>query len=146
MDLCPAFDCREKWTLLQADALLRVDVSAGCYYRAAGPAFQTRSDPIPGVALLRLAHLFLVSVAAMGQFCFCFFKKFIWLHPDLSCSMWDLVPWPRIEPMLPALGVWSLNHWTTRKSPVLLLLFASPSGLKEVCDNAALLWEIPLGK
>ena len=48
--------------------------------------------------------------------------------------------------MLPALGVWSLNHWTTRKSPVLLLLFASPSGLKEVCDNAALLWEIPLGK
>ena len=36
----------------------------------------------------------------------------------LSCSMWDLVPWPGIKPRPPALGTWSLTHWTTREVPV----------------------------
>ena len=36
---------------------------------------------------------------------------------DLSCSMWDLFPWPGIEPGPPALGDWSLSHWTTMGSP-----------------------------
>ena len=31
--------------------------------------------------------------------------------------MQDLVPWPRIEPGPPALGAWSLSHWTTREVP-----------------------------
>ena len=31
--------------------------------------------------------------------------------------MRDLVPWPWIEPGPPALGAWSLNHWTTREVP-----------------------------
>ena len=31
--------------------------------------------------------------------------------------MWDLVPWPAIEPGLPALGVQSLSHWTTSEVP-----------------------------
>ena len=35
----------------------------------------------------------------------------------LSCGMWDLVPWPGIKPEPPALGVWSLSHWTTREVP-----------------------------
>ena len=53
------------------------------------------------------------------------FKKiFIYLaEPGLSCSMqyyfscgmWDLVPPPGTEPDFPALGVQSLNHWTTRE-------------------------------
>ena len=30
--------------------------------------------------------------------------------------MWDVVPWPGIELRPPALGVWSLSHWTTGKS------------------------------
>ena len=34
-----------------------------------------------------------------------------------SCGMWDLVPWPGIEPGLPAWGVQSLGHWTTREVP-----------------------------
>ena len=34
---------------------------------------------------------------------------------DLSCSMWDLVPQPGIEPRPPALGAQSLNHWTTKE-------------------------------
>ena len=32
----------------------------------------------------------------------------------LSCSMWDLVPWPGIKPGPPALGAQSLSHWTTK--------------------------------
>ena len=34
----------------------------------------------------------------------------------LSCNMWDLVPWPGIEPRLPALGAWRLSHWAIGKS------------------------------
>ena len=36
----------------------------------------------------------------------------------LSCGMWDLVPWPGIEPESPALGAWSLSHRTTREVPI----------------------------
>ena len=35
----------------------------------------------------------------------------------LSCGMWDLVPWPGIEPGPPALEVQSLSHWATREVP-----------------------------
>ena len=35
-----------------------------------------------------------------------------------SCSMWDLVPWPGIQPRPPALGEWSFSPWTTREVPV----------------------------
>ena len=56
-------------------------------------------------------------------FCFSFLSfliyiLFIYLAAlGLSCGMWDLVPWPGVEPRPPALGVWSLSHWTTRGSP-----------------------------
>ena len=36
-----------------------------------------------------------------------------------SCSMWDLVSWPGIEPETPALGAQGLSHWTTREVPML---------------------------
>ena len=39
----------------------------------------------------------------------------------LSCGMWDLVSWPGIKPRPPALGAWSLSHWTTRKAPCAFL-------------------------
>ena len=40
----------------------------------------------------------------------------------LSCSMWDLVPWPGIEPWPPAVGLRSLSHWgTTTEFPHCLL-------------------------
>ena len=35
-------------------------------------------------------------------------------HGIFSCSMWDLVPWPGIEPRPPVLGVRRLSHRTTR--------------------------------
>ena len=38
-----------------------------------------------------------------------------------SCGI--LVPWPGIEPMPPALGAWSLNHWTAREVPCRLFFF-----------------------
>ena len=34
-----------------------------------------------------------------------------------SCGMRDLVPRPRMELRPPALGAWSLIHWTTREVP-----------------------------
>ena len=37
-----------------------------------------------------------------------------------SYSMQDLVPWLGIKTGSPALGVWSLNHWTTRELPPFL--------------------------
>ena len=47
---------------------------------------------------------------------FFFFLIFIYLAAlglgYLGCSMWDLVPWPGIEPRLPALGAQSLSRWT----------------------------------
>ena len=57
------------------------------------------------------------------------FITFIWLHWVLVvalgifclyCSMWNPVLWPGTEPRLPALGTWSLSHWTTREVPNLL--------------------------
>ena len=39
----------------------------------------------------------------------------------LSCSMWNLVPWPVIKAGPPALGALSLNHWTTTEIPVTVL-------------------------
>ena len=45
----------------------------------------------------------------------------------LSHGMWDLVPWPGMEPGPPALGVWSPSHWTSGQSPD--ILNAAPEGL-----------------
>ena len=61
-----------------------------------------------------------------------FFKKylFIWLHQVLvvaggifSCSMWDLVSWPRIKLKPPALATQSVSHWTARETPPSLASF-----------------------
>ena len=41
----------------------------------------------------------------------------------LSCGMWDLVPGSEIELRLPALGVQSLSHWTTREVPSQVFTF-----------------------
>ena len=41
----------------------------------------------------------------------------------LSCSMWDLVPWPRIQLGPLHWGMWSLSQWTTREVPNRLFLF-----------------------
>ena len=37
--------------------------------------------------------------------------------------MWDLVPWPGIEPGSPAKGAQSLSHWTSREVPGFAILW-----------------------
>ena len=81
-----------------------------------------------------LVHLFLTSLSSPGGYsrnggiCHCCFLIFISLFGCASLSwgmldfqsslpMWDLVPWLEIKPRPPALGVWSLSHWTTREVP-----------------------------
>ena len=58
----------------------------------------------------------LVEVHSIFDFCVAcgIFSCHMWM---LSCIMWDVVPWPEIETRAPALGVWSLSHWTTREVP-----------------------------
>jgi len=59
-------------------------------------------------------------------FCFAlFFSHWLWRLFKITlfylglCQVAHgiLVPWPRIEPMPPALGARSLNHWTTSEVP-----------------------------
>ena len=33
----------------------------------------------------------------------------------LTCNIWDLVPWPEIEPRPSSLGAWNFSHWTMRE-------------------------------
>ena len=48
----------------------------------------------------------------------------------LSCGMRDLVPWPGVEPRPPALGAWSLSHWTIREVPLSIYFYLlCPSAL-----------------
>ena len=91
--------------------------------------------PHPLNHLLQLVTLILQSLGELSIFLHLsspvFFKKImfvclcIWLPWVLvaalgifSCGMWNLVPWPRIEPWPPALTAWSLSRWTTREVPL----------------------------
>ena len=57
------------------------------------------------------------AVQGESSFFFLFKKNNYLAAPGVSCGIWDPVPWPGMEPRPPALGVWSLNHWTTRAVP-----------------------------
>ena len=71
------------------------------------------------LALLTMGYLlaltfFSLFLPFLGTFHVCLF--FIFFGPT-ACGI--LAPQPRIEPMPPALEVWSINHWTPREvSPV----------------------------
>ena len=64
---------------------------------------------------------FLLQIPLPGVFwLFWVLKKYAFICLSalgLSCGMWELVPQPGIKPGPPALGVWSLSHWTTREVP-----------------------------
>ena len=52
----------------------------------------------------------------------------------LSCDLRDLVPWQWAKPRPPALGVWSLGHWTAREIPIFC---ASEDGpMRSQCQRA----------
>ena len=68
----------------------------------------------------------------------------------ISCYMWDLVPWPGIEPGTPLFGVWSLNHGTAgevwklpsflRLSNFLIWVALAGSGLKQGLSSPTRGW------
>ena len=58
-------------------------------------------------------------------------RIFSWGMRTLCCTMWDLVPWPGIEPRLPALGVQNLSHWTTTEFPIIDFNKANGKVLRE---------------
>ena len=57
-------------------------------------------------------YFYLIAVPGLSSSTQDRFSCSIW---TLSCSMWDLVPWPGMEPRAPALGPWSLSNWNSRK-------------------------------
>jgi len=68
-------------------------------------------------------NIYLFYLAVLGLSCTMQDLRFSLLHGGSfgcrmwtpNCSMQDLVPWPGIKLRLPALGMWSLSHWTTRE-------------------------------
>ena len=86
---------------------------------------------IPGQGIKILLHVTI-------QCCFTEIKTF-------SCSRWDLVPWPWLEPRPPALGAWSLSHCTTREVSLLWVwcfLIITPE--KAMAPHSSTLaWKIP---
>ena len=62
------------------------------------------------------AHLLYFTCKEKGSLAFTLVLAsfFFWLHRE-ACGA--LVPQPGMEPMPPALAVWSLNHWATREVP-----------------------------
>ena len=85
-----------------------------------------------------LGSLFSLKSGLFLDFQFLFKNMYlcIWLHGvvvvacrifscsmwTLRCGMWDLVPWPGIKSVPPALEAQSLSHWTTREGPILAFL------------------------
>ena len=56
-----------------------------------------------------------------------FYSLFIYLAVlGVSWGMWDLVPWPEVEPRLRALGVRSVSHWPTREVLILIVFLNHP--------------------
>ena len=72
-----------------------------------------------------LFFILTIYLVVLGLSCSTQALQSLWKHMEsfscgswtLICGMWDLVPWPGIKPWPPALGAWSLSHWTTREVP-----------------------------
>ena len=71
----------------------------------------------PQRAFNKRAHI--VETPGCGSFWF--FFLFNLAVPGLSCSMWDIVPRPGIEPRMLRLGVQSLSQWAIREVPGCIL-------------------------
>ena len=91
------------------------------------PFYRGSSQPRDGTqeATLRLSFL------KKGKCVYCLFQVlavaqeiFGWGVSTGSCSLWDLVPCPGIEPRPPALAEQSPSHWAPREAPhCVFLLF-----------------------
>lgn len=74
----------------------------------------------PLLAIISLLKIYIYSfrlqrvlVITRGIFNLCYGRQ------TLNFSIWDLIPWWRIEPRPPVWGSWSLTHCTTREVSVL---------------------------
>ena len=74
---------------------------------------------VPGVITYKVFVAMTLIFSLYYKFHFLFFwYLFTYLAAlGLRYSIWDLVPWPGIEPRPPALGTWSLSHWATLEVP-----------------------------
>ena len=90
--------------------------------------FQIRRDVaiqtfILGTYLQRYIDIFFKKIFIylfiywMGRVLVAAWGIFSWGMWAFSCGTRDPVPSPGMEPGPPALGVWSLNHWTTGEVP-----------------------------
>ena len=68
-------------------------------------------------------------------------RIFSWGMQTLSCGMWDLFPWPGIEPTPPALGTWSLTHWTTREVPRCMFVWEQSPDFPSFLDILECHWK-----
>ena len=87
------------------------------------------------ISFLKKMFIYFTYLAAPGfgwsmQACWSLLRQAasLVIRRALSGGMWDLVPWPGIEPGLLALGARSLRLWTTREVP-LQNLFSSSSNI-----------------
>ena len=88
----------------------------GCYSPCHYPPFPTCNQPPPSAgstSFIIFIYLSLWLCWVLVAACRIFSSGM----QTLSCSMWDLAPWPGTEPRTPTRGVWSLSHWTTREVP-----------------------------
>ena len=75
------------------------------------------------IPLIKMIHFLIfkylsnyIYSASLGLSCVTQDLRSFWGHlGSFTCGMWNLVPWPGIEPGSPAPGVQSLGHWTTRE-------------------------------
>ena len=92
------------WELGSDSQVLETEDKAGSF-----SSFM-RGTALGGVFLVFILFTYLavlVLVAAHGVSSLCCSMQI------LSCGMWKVVPWPGIEPRLPALEAQNLSHWTT---------------------------------
>ena len=111
----------------------------GCWYFLIQSTYfaAPHTHPIPLSPLVTTSF----SFESVSLILFCYICSFIFIFlvliivylaaSDLSCgmwypfscSLWDLVLWPGIEPGPPALQTQSLSHWTIKEITILIFRF-----------------------
>ena len=88
--------------------------------------------PNPGLEPRKLHYL--SPFLKEGKCVYCLFQVlaaadeiFVWGVSTGSCSPWDLVPCPGIEPRPPALAEQSPSHWAPREAPQCVFLLFEQS-------------------
>ena len=93
-----------------------------CAVALLAPCVHQCSSPVSDTGLSGLCGIF---VAALATFLVQHgISRYNWGVQTLCCGLWDPVPWREMESGPPALGSWSLSHWTTSVVPPWCCLFS----------------------